>query len=197
MSGPYALQPLLHDRPHLPGALVVEVGNWVGWDNAHDVVYAGRSRHRRRPRWHSVYEMACNVITIFIGGKRSTPSRKAAPPSASGIAANTGMVSEAETEELIEALVHQHEPAYIEKISALLLAGNRRGGSSTSFSWPQPRWCSRPTAPAISRCRSTHEYRQHAGWFFDNFAHPQRLKLLYVAGSMVNQAAWNQQSAAG
>ena len=40
----------------------------------------------------------------------------------------------------------------------------------------------------------TYEYCNTIGWFFDNFAHPQRLKLLFVAGSMVNQAAWNQRS---
>jgi hypothetical protein len=38
----------------------------------------------------------------------------------------------------------------------------------------------------------TYEYCNTLGWFYDNFEHPQRLKLLYVAGSMVNQAAWNQ-----
>jgi hypothetical protein len=40
----------------------------------------------------------------------------------------------------------------------------------------------------------TYEYCNTIGWFYDNFEHPQRLKLLYVAGSMVNQAAWNQRS---
>jgi len=40
----------------------------------------------------------------------------------------------------------------------------------------------------------TYEYCNTLGWFYDNFEHPQRLKLLYVAGSMVNQAAWNQRN---
>ena len=37
--------------------------------------------------------------------------------------ANTGTLTEDETGGLIDALTQQHEPAYIEKISALLLAG--------------------------------------------------------------------------
>jgi len=46
----------------------------------------------------------------------------------------------------------------------------------------------------FSMPQHTYEYCNTLGWFYDNFAHPQRLKLLYVAGSMVNQAAWNQRS---
>src|SRR5207249_3222294 len=175
---------------------VVEIGNAVGWENAHDVVYAGALDIAVGPRWHSVYEMACNVVTIFIEGKEV----HAVPQSGTSerervLLGNTGMVSEAESEELIDALIHQHEPAYIEKISALLLAGKspRRvvdviqlaaaqivleTVGSNNFSMPQ----------------HTYEYCNTLGWFYDNFAHPQRLKLLYVAGSMVNQAALNQRS---
>jgi hypothetical protein len=46
----------------------------------------------------------------------------------------------------------------------------------------------------FSMPQHTYEYCNTIGWFNDNFEHPQRLKLLYVAGSMVNQAAWNQRS---
>jgi hypothetical protein len=34
-----------------------------------------------------------------------------------------------------------------------------------------------------------YEYTNTLGWFYDTFDHPHRLKLLYVAGSFVNQAA--------
>src|SRR6185437_9407581 len=91
---------------------------------AHDTIYAGALEIAVGPRWHSVYEMACNVVTIFIEGKEvhavpqsGTSERERA------LLANRGMVGEAETEALIDALIHQHEPAYIENISALLLAG--------------------------------------------------------------------------
>ena len=33
------------------------------------------------------------------------------------------------------------------------------------------------------------EYTNTLKWFYDTFAHPHRLKLLYVAGSFINQAA--------
>src|SRR4029077_615841 len=44
----------------------VELGNVLGWDNAHDVVYAGALDVAVGPRWYSTYEMACNVVKIFL-----------------------------------------------------------------------------------------------------------------------------------
>jgi hypothetical protein len=173
---------------------VVEIGNVVGWDNAHDVVYAGALDIAVGPRWHSVYEMACNVVTIFIEGREV----HAVPQSGTTerervLLANTGMVSEAETEELIDALVHQHEPAYIEKISALLLAGASPRRIVDVIQLAAAQVVLETDGPTnFSMPQHTYEYCNTLGWFFDNFAHPQRLKLLYVAGSMVNQAAWNQ-----
>src|SRR6201997_4189158 len=175
---------------------VVEIGNWVGWENAHDAIYAGALDIAVGPRWHSVYEMACNVVTIFIEGTEvhavpqgGTTERERA------LLANTVPLNEAETEELIDALIHQHEPAYIKKISELLVAGKspRRiidaiqlAGAQVVLETDGPNNFSMP--------QHTYEYCNTIGWFYDNFEHPQRLKLLLVAGSMVNQAAWNQRN---
>ncbi len=175
---------------------VVEIGNAIGWDNAHDVIYAGALDIAVGPRWHSVYEMACNVVTIFIEGKEvhavpqgGTAERERA------LLANTGSLTEAETEELIDALIHQHEPAYIEKISALLLAGKSPRRIIDAIQLAAAQVVLETVGPNnFSMPQHTYEYCNTIGWFYDNFEHPQRLKLLYVAGSMVNQAAWNQRS---
>ena len=37
-----------------------------------------------------------------------------------------------------------------------------------------------------------YEYCNTMGWFFDNFAHKQRIKLLFTAASYLNRAAWHQ-----
>jgi hypothetical protein len=175
---------------------VVEIGNAIGWDNAHDVIYAGALDIAVGPRWHSVYEMACNVVTIFIEGKEvhavpqgGTSERERA------LLANTGSLDEAETEGLIDALIHQHEPAYIEKISALLLAGKSPRRIIDAIQLAAAQVVLETVGPNnFSMPQHTYEYCNTIGWFYDDFAHPQRLKLLYVAGSMVNQAAWNQRS---
>ncbi len=39
----------------------VEIGNAVGWDNARHILYAGVPDIAVGPRWHSAYEMACQV----------------------------------------------------------------------------------------------------------------------------------------
>jgi hypothetical protein len=175
---------------------VVEIGNAIGWDNAHDVIYAGALDIAVGPRWYSVYEMACNVVTIFIEGKEvhavpqgGTSERERA------LLANTGSLNEAETEQLIDALIHQHEPAYIEKISALLLAGKSPRRIIDAIQLAAAQVVLETVGPNnFSMPQHTYEYCNTIGWFYGNFEHPQRLKLLYVAGSMVNQAAWNQRS---
>jgi hypothetical protein len=175
---------------------VVEIGNAIGWDNAHDTIYAGALDIAVGPRWHSVYEMACNVVTIFLEGKEvhavpqgGTTERERA------LLANTGSLTEGETEELVNALIHQHEPAYIEKISALLLAGKSPRWIIDAIQLAAAQVVLETVGPNnFSMPQHTYEYCNTTGWFYDNFEHPQRLKLLFVAGSMVNQAAWNQRS---
>jgi hypothetical protein len=173
---------------------VVELGNVIGWDNAHDVIYAGALDIAVGPRWHSVYEMACNVVTMFIEGAEvhavpqgGTTERERA------LLTNTSALGQTETEELVDALIRQHEPAYIEKISKLLLAGTspRRIVDAIQLAAAQV-VLETDGANSFSMPQHTYEYCNTLGWFYDNFEHPQRLKLLYVAGSMVNQAAWNQ-----
>src|SRR5208282_2545349 len=158
--------------------------------------YAGALDIAVGPRWHSVYEMACNVVTIFIEGKEvhavpqgGTTERERA------LLANTGSLNESETEELIDALIGQHEPAYIENISALLLAGKAPRRIIDAIQLAAAQVVLETEGPNnFSMPQHTYEYCNTIGWFYDNCTLPQRLKLLYVAGSMVNQAAWNQRS---
>ena len=38
-----------------------------------------------------------------------------------------------------------------------------------------------------------YEYCNTLGWFFDNFDHPLRLRLLYRGSAFLNRVAWHQQ----
>jgi len=191
---------LLYNRSYTTGhkayraRATVEVGNAIGWENAHDVLYAGALDIAVGPRWYSTYEMACNVISLFIESQivsaipyRGTTERERS------LLANTQPLSGEETAALLDALLRQHEPAYIEKISELLLAGRspRRIVDVLQLA----------TAQIILETRGSnnfghpqhcYEYCNTLGWFYDNFDHPHRLKLLYVGGSFVNRAAWAQ-----
>ncbi len=172
----------------------VELGNAVGWDDAHEIVYAGALDIAVGPRWYSTYEMACNAITVFIEGAQisaipysGTTTRERA------LLSNTGRLSAEEAAELIELLIHQPEPFYIERISALLLAGKsprhildviQLGAAEVLLATEHDMNFSLP--------QHCYEYCNTLGWFYDSFAHPQRLKLLYVAASFLNQNAWHQ-----
>jgi hypothetical protein len=172
----------------------VELGDAVGWDNAHDILYAGALDIAVGPRWYSTYEMACNAVTVYIEGQElhavpysGTTERERA------MLANSTPLDAQEAADLIDAVLNQHEPAHIDRISALLLAGKGprqildvlqvgaaqvlvRTQTDINFSIPQ-------------HCA---EYCSTLGWFYDNFPHPQRLKLLYVAASFLNRNAWHQ-----
>jgi len=173
---------------------VVEIGNRIGWDNAHDTIYAGALDVAVGPRWHSVWEMACNVATVFLDGKElhAVPMGGASERERE-LLANTAPLSAAENEALIETLIHQHEPAYLKKISELLLAGKSPRRIIDALQLAAAQVVLETNGPNnFSMPQHTYEYCNTLGWFYDNFAHPQRLKLLFVAGSMVNQAAWHQ-----
>jgi hypothetical protein len=172
----------------------VELGTAIGWPAARDVVYAGALDMAVGPRWYSTYEMACNAITVYIEGAHiSAIPYSGTAPRERALLSNSGALTETESAALVEVLLHGSEPAHVERISALLLAGKspRRIldviqvaaaevvlGTETDTNFSLPQHCS--------------EYCSTLGWFYDHFEHPQRLKLLFVAAAYVNQAAWHQ-----
>jgi hypothetical protein len=172
----------------------VELGDFVGWDKAHDILYAGALDIAVGPRWYSTYEMACNAVTVYLDGQTlhavpysGTSERERA------MLNNTAPLDADEAAGLIDAILNAHEPVWIERLSALLRAGKGprrildvlqiagaqilvRTQTDVNFSIPQ-------------HC---YEYCSTLGWFYDTFKHQQRLKLLYVAASFLNRNAWHQ-----
>ena len=47
----------------------IELGDLIGWDKAHSVIYAGVPDMAVGPRWHSTYEMACNIALGAFEGR--------------------------------------------------------------------------------------------------------------------------------
>ena len=191
---------MLYNRSYTTGhksyraRATIELGNAIGWDDAHDVVYAGALDIAVGPRWHSAYEMACQVSWIHLADDEHR-NQSSLEPSPSVVCeerllANKEPLTPKEADELVRALTDSREPAYIDTITALLLAGRDprkildtmqvaiadvilATGGGANFSMPQ-------------HC---YQYSNTVRWFFDTFDHPHRLKLLYVAGSFVEQAA--------
>ena len=178
----------------------VELGNFVGWENAHHVLYAGALDIAVGPRWYSTYEMACNCITHYIEKQKiSAIPYGGATPKEAQILQQTEPLTELEAQAFLDVVLKGQEPAIQETLSRLLLAGKgprqildvlQIGGAqilletSDTLNFSIPQHC--------------YEYLNTLGWFYDTFEHPQRLKLLYVATTYLNRNAWhNQQTGEG
>ncbi len=164
----------------------VELGEAIGWEQAHPVLYAGVPDIAVGPRWYSLYEMGCNVVQNLLDGRDRELMQNDRP------------LTRAEAQATIDVLLRAPEPAYIHHLVALLKAGKGprqildviqvasaqvilETGHPNNFSMPQ----------------HGYEYCNTLRWFYDHFDHPHRLKLLFVAASFINQAAHHQANTPG
>jgi hypothetical protein len=159
----------------------VELGDLVGWQNAHAILYAGVPDMAVGPHWYSVWEMAANVCAASFEGRDHA------------FRDNQGTLSPDEQASLEDAMLHSHEPEWQNRITALLQAGKgprqildvlQVAASELMLECGAPENYSMP--------QHTTEYCNTLRWYFDAFDHPHQVKLLYVAGAMVNTAAHNQ-----
>jgi hypothetical protein len=191
---------MLYNRSYTTGhkgyraRATIELGETIGWDNAHDVLYAGVLDVAVGPRWHSAYEMACQVSWVFLAEDGAKPKSSMEPSPThlveKRLLNNALPLSRAEAERLIESIINEPEPAYIDEITALLLAGKAPRQILDAIQVASARVVLTVGSPAnFSMPHHSYEYSNTVGWFYDTFDHPHRLKLLYVAGSFVNQAA--------
>ncbi len=172
----------------------VELGTAIGWDDAHSVLYAGALDIAVGPRWYSTYEMACNCVTHYLEQQKISAIPYAGTTAKElALLANTEPLTASEAEAFLEVVLRQQEPAYLEHLSRLLLAGKgprqildvlQIGAAQVLLE----------TQDSLNFSISQHcyEYCNTLGWFYDTFEHPQRLKLLYSAASFLNRDAWHQ-----
>jgi hypothetical protein len=108
---------MLHNRSYTTGhksyraRATIELGEAIGWDAAHHVLYAGVPDIAVGPRWYSTYEMGCNVVQNLLDGRDRELLAQKEPLTA------------AEEALLVDAIVHQREPSVIAALVALLKSG--------------------------------------------------------------------------
>jgi hypothetical protein len=191
---------MLYNRSYTTGhkahraRATVELGEAVGWDRARDILYAGVLDMAVGPRWHSAYEMACQVSWLSLAVDEAKPKSSLEPSPARAceerLLQNAEPLTAAEADQLIRALLDEPEPAYIDGITTLLLAGRNPRQILDAIQVASARVILSAGNPAnFSMPHHGYEYTNTLGWFYDTFDHPHRLKLLYVAGSFINQAA--------
>ncbi|HEX5317890.1 MAG TPA: hypothetical protein VFW46_01955 [Stellaceae bacterium] len=174
----------------------VELGNYLGWDDAHDVVYAGALDIAVGPRWYSTYEMACNLVKIFLEKQTisAIPYGGASDAELSILANNKANLSREEAQELENALIREPEPNWVHVLTRLLEAGKspRRILDAMQIADAQV-IIETQGVNNFSLPQHCFEYLNTMGWYFDHFEHKQQLKLLFTAASYLNRAAGHQQ----
>ena len=192
---------LLHNRSYTTGhkayraRSTVELGNALGWEGAHNVIYAGALDIAVGPRWYSTYEVACNYVKMMIEGEALHAVPYGGVSEAElAVLRNKDPVSQEEAAALTVAILRQGEIETLEVVTRLLKAGKdpRRILDVTQLAVAQMILETRdPTA--FNMPHHCYEYQNTLGWFYDTFDHPRRLRLLYVAAMFANRVAYHQQ----
>ena len=178
---------MLHNRSYTTGhksyraRAMIELGEALGWDDGHSVLYAGVPDIAVGPRWYSTYEMGCNVVQNLLDGRDADLLKQEAA------------LSDAEEAMLVEVITRGREINVIESIVALLKGGRsaRRILDAIQVAAAQ---VIMETGDINNYSMSQHgyEYTNTLGWFYDTFQHPHRLKLLFVAASFIQHGAEHQ-----
>src|SRR6185295_13523623 len=158
---------MFHNRSYTTGhksfraRATIELGDAIGWDRAHDVLYAGVPDMAVGPRWHSTYEMGCNVVQNLLEGRDMALLAQEAPLTA------------AEEAMLVDVILRQEEPAVIEALVALLRAGRapRRILDAIQVAAAQV-ILDTGNPNNFSMAQHGYEYCNTLGWFYDTFDHP-------------------------
>jgi len=175
---------MLHNRSYTTGhkayraRATIELGEALGWDAAHSVLYAGVPDIAVGPRWYSTYEMGGNVVQNLLDGRDGELLAQQAP------------LTPAEEAMLIDAILRQREPSMIEALVALLRAGRSPRRILDTIQVASAQVILDTGHPNnFSMAQHGYEYCNTLGWFYDTFEHRHRLKLLFVAASFINRAA--------
>jgi hypothetical protein len=192
---------LLYNRSYTTGhkayraRSTVELGNALGWDNAHNVIYAGALDIAVGPRWYSTYEVACNYIKMMIEGEALHAVPYSGVSEAElAVLRNGEAVNQNEAAELTHAILRQGEIEALEALTKLLKAGKdpRRILDVLQLAVAQIVLETKDQT-LFNMPHHCYEYQNTLAWFYDTFDHPRRLRLLYIAAMFANRVAHHQQ----
>jgi hypothetical protein len=171
----------------------VEIGELLGWENAHNVVYAGALDIAVGPRWYSTYEMACNLVKMNIEGEALHAVPYGGVSEAElAVLRQTGDMSAQETDALVETVLRQDELVALNSVLALLKQGKNPRKILDALQLAVGKIVLETRVPEnFNMPHHCYEYHNTLAWFWDNFDHPRRLRLLLVAASFANRVAYN------
>jgi hypothetical protein len=172
----------------------VELGSAIGWENAHNVIYAGALDIAVGPRWYSTYETACNWVKMTIEGEALHAVPYGGVSDAElAMLKNQEPVNQEEAATLIHALLREGEMAPLQVISDLLKAGKDPRRILDVLQLAVAQIVLETQDPNnFNMPHHCYEYQNTLAWFYDTFDHPRRLRLLYVAAMFINRVSGHQ-----
>src|SRR6267378_3491113 len=181
-----------HNRSYTTGhkgyraRATIELGEAIGWDLAHHVLYAGVPDMAVGPRWYSGYELGCNVIQNQLDGRDQE------------LLAQTTPLTPAEEAMLVEVITRQREFSVVDALVALLKGGRSARRILDAIQVAAAQVILETGEPNnYSMAQHGYEYGNTVGWFYDTFEHPHRLKLLFVAALFINRGSEHQANTPG
>jgi hypothetical protein len=181
-----------HNRSYTTGhkgyraRATIELGEAIGWDTAHHVLYAGVPDIAVGPRWYSGYEVGCNVIQNVLDGRDAE------------LLAQTQPLTPAEEAMLVDVITRQREFSVIDALVALLKGGRSPRRILDAIQIAAAQVILETGEPNnYSMSQHGYEYCNTVGWFYDTFEHPHRLKLLFVAALFINRGSEHQANTPG
>ena len=181
-----------HNRSYTTGhkgyraRATIELGEAIGWDLAHHVLYAGVPDMAVGPRWYSGYELGCNVIQNQLDGRDQE------------LLAQTTPLTAAEEAMLIDVITRQREFSVVDALVALLRAGRNPRRILDAIQVAAAQVILETGEPNnYSMAQHGYEYCNTVGWFYDTFEHPHRLKLLFLAALFINRGSEHQANTPG
>jgi hypothetical protein len=165
----------------------IELAETVGWENAHDVLYAGVLDLGVGPHWYSLYEMACTYSRVVLQGQDVEMRHKNKKP-----------LSRNEVKQTVDAIHQGNEVSVVRHIGGLLQAGKSIKSIIDAIQLAATETLIECGSPAAYNMpMHAYEYVNTVRWFYERFDHPHMAKLLFVAGSFVNEVYQGQQAFPG
>jgi len=162
----------------------IELAETVGWENAHDVLYAGVLDLGVGPHWYSMYEMACSYTRVVLQGADVDMRHT-----------NTKALTRAEVKQTVDVVLHGNEVGVVKQIGGLLKAGKSIVSIIDAIQLAAAEVILEAGSPgAYNMPMHAYEYCNTVRWFYDRFDHPHQTKLLFIAGSFVNEVNQGQQA---
>jgi hypothetical protein len=162
----------------------IEVADAVGWDNAHDVLYAGVLDQGVGPHWYSQYEMACTYCRIALQGQDIEFAKTNVKP-----------LTRDEVQQTVAIIMDTDEVTVAHHIGEQLKAGVSIRSLIDAIQLAASESILNCGSPmAYNMPMHVFEYCNTVRWFFDRFDHPHKAKLVFVAAAFVNEVFLNLRS---